>query len=1072
MAPLKFKSAFCLLLVSFTLFASGCTNKAKAERHLKRGDDYYAKAEWEKAKLEYLIALRRGARDPGVLSRLGQCFLKGGEIGSAYQCLSEARTAQPTNILARLTVANLQVAFGEFKKAHEEAEAILKIEPNNSQGFTLLAQTATTPEEITAARKRLEQLQATAPGDSSLPFALGILAQKSSDSEAARAAFQKAIALDPKQSRFHLALAGLAAALGDTNTADSSFKSAIALAPLKSWDRLQYAEFLLKSKRFDDADKFLEQTIAQAPDFNRAIDTLSDSLIERGKLDDAEKYNVKALANSASDRDALINRARLKSLRGDAPGALAELNELSKTRPRDAEVQFNLAVAYLAGHDSVKALDALDSAVTFDPKLAKAVILRSELQLQKGDFNAAIPELTRIIRDVPDQANAYLLLATAYRQRKTYSDALPIYTALAKALPKNAQPFYFMGLTYREMNQPVEAREAFQKALQISPDHIGSVDELTMLDIAEHKLDSAMERLRPYLKEYAKTPTPYYIQAKVLIAAKKTDQAIQSLEKSLEIAPDFEVGRRALVQLYVSSGKTVEATRRLNEMLRKDPKDVAALNQLGMLQEGARDFKGARENYEAVIKIAPNSPIAFNNLALILADHFNDPERGLEYAKKARDLAPEDPSIADTYGWSLYHSGDYARALSPLQQAAEKFSDNPEVQYHLGMAEYMTGSDTEATAALKLAVQSNVESPWKENARHALAVLGINSEAAGPETVQLLRDTLQKQPADFTAQLRLAQIFDHQKNAEQAIQNYEAAVKINPRASGALARLADLYCFSLQKPQRALEFAKQAWSVSQDGEMAAIVGPVGFVAGDFKWASAVLTAARVARPQDAHIAFYLASAAYATGDFERAKEFFNESRASVASPEAVLAKQASSLIDFQSTGSDPTAASAAAAAALQTDKSFAPALITQGLLAESKGDYSTARAAYEQVLKAAPNHVAARRQLGLLLADKLSDDVKATQLLVATKADRPGDSQVTKALGKIAYRRSDYSEAARLLQDASFKLNDDSDLLYHLGMAQFHLNNNAAKDVLTRALKMDSNATMAADARKAIGQLK
>ena len=42
-------------------------------------------------------------------------------------------------------------------------------------------------------------------------------------------------------------------------------------------------------------------------------------------------------------------------------------------------------------------------------------------------------------------------------------------------------------------------------------------------------------------------------------------------------------------------------------------------------------------------------------------------------------------------GWVLYKRGDYQQALPILQESAGKATDNPEIQFHLGMTAYMMG---------------------------------------------------------------------------------------------------------------------------------------------------------------------------------------------------------------------------------------------------------------------------------------------------------------------------------------------------------------------------------------------
>ena len=84
-----------------------------------------------------------------------------------------------------------------------------------------------------------------------------------------------------------------------------------------------------------------------------------------------------------------------------------------------------------------------------------------------------------------------------------------------------------------------------------------------------------------------------------------------------------------------------------------------------------------------------------NNLACLYSEHLGQLEKGYQLARKVRDLAPTDPSVADTLGWILYHKGEYSPALNLLRESAAKLTAQPEVQYHLGMTHYMMGDEAQ-----------------------------------------------------------------------------------------------------------------------------------------------------------------------------------------------------------------------------------------------------------------------------------------------------------------------------------------------------------------------------------------
>lgn len=596
-----------------------------------------------------------------------------------------------------------------------------------------------------------------------------------------------------------------------------------------------------------------------------------------------------------------------------------------------------------------------------------------------------------------------------------------------------------------------------------------TVEELINLDLSENRTDLANVRLEPYIAKFTNSPTPLFLKAKILVVERKTNEAIATLDKSIGIDPNFQVGHRALIELYLASGKRDTALAKLESMLKKNPKDLGSLLQMAMLQEAMRDYKAARASYEALLKARPDHAISLNNLANILSEHFSETDAAYELARQARELAPENPAIGDTFGWQLWKKGEYTRALTVLQEAAEKLPQ-PEVKFHLGMAFYSTGAEAAARVNLEEAVKSNVDFPGKDVARGALATLTVNPASADAQTIELIQKAVAKNPSDFVAQMRLAQIYEQQKAAEKAAEAYRAALKINPRSTEALARLAEVTATDLRNPQAGLEYAKQAWAIAKTPAFASSFGRIGYHAGDFKWAAITLSDARRAQPNDPNISFYLGLAQFGLANISQAKDLFEA--ASAPASRNLLAQHATAFLAFQIDPIKDPIAQPRIAAALQIDQNFPPALVAAGLLAENSNDLKAARSSYEQVLKTFPQHRAAQRQLGLLLAEKLADDPQAASLLSAVKTDLPGDSLITKSLGKIAYRRNDYNEASQLLRDALIKYPNDADILYHLGMAQYHLNDRQATNYLGRALTLDANGSLAADAKKAMERLK
>ena len=100
---------------------------------------------------------------------------------------------------------------------------------------------------------------------------------------------------------------------------------------------------------------------------------------------------------------------------------------------------------------------------------------------------------------------------------------------------------------------------------------------------------------------------------------------------------------------------------------------------------------------------------AKNKLAYFNSEHLDNVEAAYNQEMEARDLRPTDPAIADSLGWINYERGDYLFALSLIQESVSKFSQNPEIQYHLGKTHAALNNDNEAEEAFSKALEFGLD---------------------------------------------------------------------------------------------------------------------------------------------------------------------------------------------------------------------------------------------------------------------------------------------------------------------------------------------------------------------------
>jgi tetratricopeptide (TPR) repeat protein len=177
--------------------------------------------------------------------------------------------------------------------------------------------------------------------------------------------------------------------------------------------------------------------------------------------------------------------------------------------------------------------------------------------------------------------------------------------------------------------------------------------------------------------------------------------------------------------IYGRSKQYDQALAKLDQSLRINPKSVPALMIKGIVLSQKGDMAQAQVAYEQLLNINPRFAPAANNLASLLAEQpGGDLEKALQLAQTAKEMLPEDPRISDTLGWILSKRGVHQRAPTLFKESAAKLPDNPEVQYHLGLAYLKTGEKENARSTLAAAVRSPGNFPGKEEARKTLA--GLN----------------------------------------------------------------------------------------------------------------------------------------------------------------------------------------------------------------------------------------------------------------------------------------------------------------------------------------------------------
>ena len=570
------------------------------------------------------------------------------------------------------------------------------------------------------------------------------------------------------------------------------------------------------------------------------------------------------------------------------------------------------------------------------------------------------------------------------------------------------------------------------------------------------------------------SPDASFLEGKIYAAQGKWGNAETALLKTLERNPAYPNAAGLLVSTYLAAEKLANAIAILEGELSRNPEDPRALMAVAMIYERTKDFPRAREAYEKLVSLKPDYAPALNNLAYLYAEHFDLLDKAGDLAQKARALQSADPGIADTLGWIFYKKGDYQQALTLLQESARKLPQNPEVQFHLGMASYMMGQRESAKEAFLRAAAAPNDFPGKEEVQRRLALL----ESADGEGVKLspkdLEAALKQQPNDPVARMRLAEAYEKEGAFAKAAAAYEEAIKLNPNLLAAAVKLAELNAGPLHASDKALQFARKARELApNDPKVLAILGNAAYQAGNFTWAYSLLREAARLLPNDPKILSDLAWASYSQGKTAEAQNSMQ--RVLDSHPDSVQSNDAKSFLAMTALaqeGADPLAAEPEVDRLLKANPNYVPALMAQATILLQGGEFEAAATTYSEVLGRFPDFAPAQKRLASLYAEDPEKRDQAYALVSKARKTLPDDPELAQILAELSYQRKEFAYAVQLLRKSSEKRPLDAKYLYFLGMSHLKANERPqSQEALRHALAAGLLDPLASEAKSVLAEL-
>jgi len=313
--------------------------------------------------------------------------------------------------------------------------------------------------------------------------------------------------------------------------ASSNAKSSTAASSAQAPDRGQaYYHVALASVYEDDAVSEGQQDY-----INRAIEEyklalnadpgspeLNDALADLyfrvpGHVHDAEVTARGLLKTSPNDVDAhkLLGRIYLRQLgEGQNAGAsdattnqaldqaIGEFERIIALQPKSVEDRMVLGQLYTVKHDPKRAEEQFKTAQAIEPESEEVVLNLARLYAESGD----LPHAVKVVEDVP-------------------------------ASDRTAKMEFALGAAYDQMKKPKDAIAAYQRAVDLEPSDLHTLDALAQALMTNDQLDAALKQYQALAEADPENPEPLVHISEIQRRQAKYDDALTSIRKARKLDP-------------------------------------------------------------------------------------------------------------------------------------------------------------------------------------------------------------------------------------------------------------------------------------------------------------------------------------------------------------------------------------------------------------------------------------------------------------------------------------------------------------------------------------------------------
>ncbi|MBN2515264.1 MAG: tetratricopeptide repeat protein [Deltaproteobacteria bacterium] len=447
---------------------------------------------------------------------------------------------------------------------------------------------------------------------------------------------EKSLLYNPDYVDTHLILGSLYLKLRELNNAIKEYKKVLELDPTRLEAYLYLSAIYRDEKNYKAAIEMLRDFLKIEPDNAMGRYYLGKIYADMKLYDQAEKWFNKTLDIKPYFESALLDLAMIYESQNKKVQSIKIYKQLINHHPSNLHIRLKLGKTYLELNEYEKAAREFNEILKMNSSSTEARFSLGLVYFFEGkDYDRAMKEFLAVLKKDPTNDRARYFLASSYREKGRHDIALKHFEKIPSLSKLYSSARIRMGDILKEGGQKARAISLIRKAIDHDKKNADLYDFLSSLYEDDNNLTAAEE----------------------------------TAKQGLAVSPQSIILHYRLGLIYEKAGRREESITAMEKVLKIDPRNAEALNFIGYsFADSGIKLEEAEKMIQQALTLKPENGYITDSLGWV---YFKQKKWGLaiKYLRKAAEILPEDPTIAEHLGDAYEEAGLFKEALNIYRKA-------------------------------------------------------------------------------------------------------------------------------------------------------------------------------------------------------------------------------------------------------------------------------------------------------------------------------------------------------------------------------------------------------------------